>query len=76
MGTGRPSSSGATGGLNASASAFVFAPRRCLAVADVVVTDVVISIGRRLVLNRKRSVTIRRNARASDVDREARLARS
>ena len=47
-----------------------------VAVADVVVTDVVISIGRRLVLNRKRSVTICRNARASDVDREARLARS
>ena len=37
MGTGRPSSSGATGGLNASASAFVFAPRRCPAAVDVVV---------------------------------------
>ena len=40
MGTGeraRTSSSGATGGLNASASAFVFAPRRCPAAADVVV---------------------------------------
>ena len=40
MGTGeraRTPSSGATGGLNASASAFVFAPRRCPAAADVVV---------------------------------------
>ena len=55
-------------------TATVFLAR--VAVADVVVTDVVISIGRRLVLNRKRSVTIRGNARASDVDREVRLARS
>ena len=55
-------------------TATVFLAR--VTVADVVVTDVVISIGRRLVLNRKRSVTIRGNARASDVDREVRLARS